>query len=405
MRPKLRGGGRVLLAGVLALCAVASVGSGVAGAAPGYRLAFGSTVQTARDGGPLIIEGQRASTGEPMMADQVIQHAGGGTTRREDIGQLVYEEYPGSVSHRHWHYKGFVRYQLRSTSDLSLLRPDNKAGFCLSDPMYAPDYCGSMKPEALTVKEGLGPDTIDYYNPNLEGQYIDVAEVPPGDYWLVHWVNSAKEICESDYTNNAAAVEIALWPNGYGVAPYFTLKEESEPFPPFYPTTPPSDCSLDPALPDLVQKKPSELAITAVGVAEPVPGSTPPAPGQPGVIPTKSAPAVASAPTLSESLARRYVVRALTQRLHRQPKRVRQACRRVSPTSFLCRVRWQDRRYRYRGSVKIFTSRSQDGFERRFTLRVLRTDRRCARQHRRSCSRTLEAKNIRFRSTANRSKR
>jgi hypothetical protein len=388
----------VLLAVVLAACGLASAGASVAVAAPGYRLAFGSTVMAGSDYGPLIINGDRASTSEPMMASQDVEYNGGIITTRPNIGELVYEEYPGSVSHRHWHYKGFVRYQIRSVSDLSLLRPDNKTGFCLSDPMYALDFCGSMKPEALDVREGLRRGSSDYYNPNLEGQWIDVADLPPGDYWLVHWVNAGKEICESDYTNNTAALRIALWPNGYGVPPYFTVMEDREPFEVLFSSTGPPDegCVLDPARtwgpPDLVQKLPTELSITPVGGEGPVPpGGTPP---------QGSVPAVGSAPTLREALARRYVVRALTQRLHRRPRRVRLACRRIGRTSFVCRVRWHDRRYRYRGGVRIFTVRTQTGFKRRFNLRVLRTDRRCARERRGGCSRTFEAKNKPFRSTA-----
>jgi hypothetical protein len=50
--------------------------------------------------------------------------------------------------------------------------------------------------------------------------------------------------------------------------------------------------------------------------------------------------------------------------------------------------------------VRIFTVRTQTGFERRFNLRVLRTDRRCARERRGGCSRTFEANNRRFRSNA-----
>ena len=401
MRARLTGRARVLFAGVLAACVLGSAGSGVAAAATGYKLAFGSTVANPADAGPLIINGHRSSTGEPMMADQIVEYMGR-TTTRSNMGQLIYEEYPGSVSHRHWHYKGFVRYQLRSTSDLSLVRPDNKAGFCLSDPMYALDFCGSMKPEALSVAEGLGRGTSDYYNPNLEGQWIDVADLPPGDYWLVHWVNSAKEICESDYKNNTAAVRIALWPNGYGVAPYFTVKEQREPFETLYSDTGPPDdgCVLDPnpgwGPPDLMPRTPTELAVTPVGAdgAPLVPGSTPP-----GSAPTASALPVASAPTLRETLARRYVVRALAQRFHRRPRHLQLACRRVDRTSFRCRVRWHDRRYRYRGRVRILTVATGTGFERRFKLRVLRTDRRCAREQRGGCSRTFEAKNMPFRST------
>jgi hypothetical protein len=389
---QVRGRPGLLVAWLLALCGLGSLGANAASAEPSYRLAFGSTVKAAPDGGPLIVKGHRSTTDEPMMADQIIKREDDSETSRLDIGQLVYEEYPGSVSHRHWHYKGFDRYQLRSTSDLSIVRPDNKAGFCLSDPDYAPDFCGSMNPGALFVQEGLGPDTTDYYNPNLEGQYIDVTDVPPGDYWLLHWVNADKEICESDYADNAAAVKIALWPNGYGAAPYFTQKEAVEPFPPLYgDLTPPFDCGdalpPDALRPDLVQKQPSALGMTVVG--EQV--STPPQSGQPAPAPAPTA------PSLSARLARRYLLRALTQRFHRRPTHLRRACRRTSRTSFRCAVRWRHGPYRYRGSVRIFTVRTANGFERRFDLRVRRTERRCVSNHQRRCSRTLTARNVRFR--------
>jgi hypothetical protein len=387
----------VLLAGVVALYGLGIFGASAASAAPGYRLAFASTVDNAAPAGPLIIKGHRLSTADPMMADQIIELSDGSQMTRPGMGQLIYEEYPDSLSHRHWHYKAFVRYQLRAASaGLPIVRPDNKAGFCLSDPMYAPDFCGSMKPEALGVDEGLGPDTTDYYNPNLEGQYIDITDVPPGDYWLLHWVNSGKEICESDYANNAAAVKIALWPNGYGAAPYFAPKEAVEPFPPlFTDLDPPLDCGQGrtpaPKWPDLKPRQPSELSVTVIG-ADPGEGS--PGGGQSGGSPTGSPPAPV-APTLTESLARRYVVKALTKRFHRRPRHLRAACRRTSRTSSLCRVRWGRDRYTYRGRVRIFTIRRGTGFERRFDLRVLRIDRRCTPELR-SCSRTFHSKNVRF---------
>ena len=124
---------------------------------------------------------------------------------------------------------------------MSLVRPDNKAGFCLSDPIYALDFCGSQKPGVLSVEEGLSPGVSDYYQPLLEGQYIDVADVPPGDYWLVHWVNTAKEICESNYANNAAAVKTSLWPKGYGGA-HLTRRRIVETLSPSSPTSLSRDC-------------------------------------------------------------------------------------------------------------------------------------------------------------------
>jgi len=382
------GRGRLLLACVFALCGLGSLGASAVSAAPGYRLSFGSTAMTAESGGPLIVKGHRVGIGEPMVADQLIENTDGSVTTRPSIGQLVYEEYPGSVSHRHWHYKGFVRYQLRSVSDLSLVRPDNKAGFCLSDPVLAPDFCGSLKPGTMTVDEGLTAGVSDYYDPLLEGQYIDVADVPPGDYWLVHWVNASKEICESSYANNAAGVKIALWPNGYGRAPYLATKEVLEPFPPLYADlNPPANCDAAstpaPKLPDLTQRAPAELSVSVVGDS----GQTPPVTEQP------AAPGPA-APALSARGARRYVVRALTRRFEKRPSKLRQACRRSSPTSFVCRVRWRDRRYRYKGTVRIFTIRTQTGFERRVNLRVRRTAIQCVPGRR--CSRTIKVTNMRF---------
>jgi Lysyl oxidase len=366
-----------LLAAVLALCGLGCVGAESASGATGYRLAFGSTVYNASDKGPLIIQGHRASTSDPMVADQIVRNQDDSTTTRANMGQLIYEEYPGSPDHRHWHYKGFVRYQLRSVADLSLVRADNKAGFCLSDRDYAPDNCGFLQPTALEVSEGIGADRTDHYAPNLEGQWIDVQGVPPGDYWLLHWVNSAKEICESDYSNNAAALKIALWPNGYGVAPYFTVKETVQPFPSLYiDLSPPLGCDggsiPTPKFPDLLQWAPGEVSVT------PVPGTT-------------------SAPTLTKRLARRYAMLALTQRFHRRPKNARVACRTLSRTSSSCAARWRFRRYAYRGKVRIFTVRKESSFERRFDLRVRQTDRVCAARHGQRCSRTIKATNVHFR--------
>jgi hypothetical protein len=47
--------------------------------------------------------------------------------------------------------------------------------------------------------------------------------------------------------------------------------------------------------------------------------------------------------------------------------------------------------------VRIFTARKESGFERRFDLRVRRTDSVCAARHGKRCSRTVKATHVRFR--------
>ena len=91
------------LAGVVALYGLGIFGASAASAAPGYRPVFASTVDNAAVAGPLIIKGHRLSTADPMMADQIIELSDGSQITRPHMGQLIYEEYPDSLSHRHWH--------------------------------------------------------------------------------------------------------------------------------------------------------------------------------------------------------------------------------------------------------------------------------------------------------------
>src|ERR1043165_4983338 len=138
--------------------------------------------------------------------------------------------------HKHWHYLGVDHYELRKSSDYSFVAPDQKMGFCLGDrytpnpdgrrteppPVIGPftwDDCQTGNTTALAVSEGLSPGYGDDYTPQLEGQYIDVTGVAPGQYVVVHRANQDQSVHESDYTNDAASVLIILWPNGYGVAP------------------------------------------------------------------------------------------------------------------------------------------------------------------------------------------
>ena len=165
--------------------------------------------------GPLRIEGTRSSVDVPQMdATQVIENTSGRDTRRAGIGKL---EYVDSITHRHWHYLRFNTYALRSV-DGTLALPDQKTGFCLGDRVLAHDFetlpgqprgpvfnggCGYDAPELLKVSEGISPNYADPYDPQVEGQFIDITGVPAGRYQLVHHVNADRSLRESDYSNNA----------------------------------------------------------------------------------------------------------------------------------------------------------------------------------------------------------
>jgi hypothetical protein len=217
-----------------------------------YQLGFDSRIangpRNGRGVGPMIVRGRRSSTSAPMIAEQVIHNRDGSSTVRRRIGQLHYETAP---DHSHWHYKGLDHYEVLRASDRKLVRPAYKAGFCMPDRLFTPDHCGSGRPAALTVQEGLSPGFVDLYQAYLEGQSIDVTGVKPGVYNLVHRVNADSSLCESNLSNNAAAAKIRLWPNGYGVAPYVSVLENIELFPLRKLPPAPADCPLDRRAPRL----------------------------------------------------------------------------------------------------------------------------------------------------------
>ena len=186
------------------------------------RLVFTSTVENIGLG-PLLIEGRRQSTRLPTMrADQLVQLRGGGFKRFEGVGRMRYNVSP---SHSHWHLQPFEQYELRSVGGSRIVR-DHKNGFCLRNDYRSPlptlgapgaklvdkTNCASNKLGARHVFEGISVGWGDIYIPAKEGQYIDISGLPYIDYVLVHRVNVARLLHETNYANNASSARIRLVP-------------------------------------------------------------------------------------------------------------------------------------------------------------------------------------------------
>ncbi len=184
--------------------------------------------------GPLIIEGHRSGVDvAEMTADQVIQLANGQTAVRPDVGVLRYNV---DETHSHWHLLRFMTYELRrATKAFSLVRPDQKTGFCLGDRYNddpetkldgEPDErvfnsnCGPQQTELLSLVEGISVGWGDVYEAWRDGQYLDITGLKPGRYVLVHRVNQTRELQESAYGNNASSVLLSItWPQWRSNAP------------------------------------------------------------------------------------------------------------------------------------------------------------------------------------------
>ena len=185
------------------------------------RLVFLSAVENVGSG-PLLVAGRRPTRAQAdMSASQLVRRTDGSAVNYPIRSRL---RFVVSQTHRHWHLLGFESYELRAPDGRTVGR-DHKTGFCLGDRYDAEadtrvsgepseavwtQECGRGQPERLRINEGLSPGYGDDYVPLLEGQYVDVTELPPGRYILIHRVNPGRDLRESSYANNAASVLLQL---------------------------------------------------------------------------------------------------------------------------------------------------------------------------------------------------
>jgi hypothetical protein len=183
-------------------------------------LGFRSAVQNVGEGELLLVGSRPNGITRDMRADQIVTQRSGGSRRVTGVGFLRYVPSP---DHSHWHYLPFERYELRREASAVRVVRDRKSGFCLGDryrveprvpgAMPAPVYatrCGLNRPGLLTIREGISVGWADDYAAYLDGQHIDVTNVPSGRYLLVHTVNASGRILETSTANNTASVRIAL---------------------------------------------------------------------------------------------------------------------------------------------------------------------------------------------------
>jgi len=122
----------------------------------------------------------------------------------EDLPHL----YEFSECHGHFHFAQASIYELLD-EDGELVAPGRKQGFCLQDTTPS---SGSTRTGRRydCDNQGLQVGWADLYARNLDCQWIDVTDVPPGDYVLrVHW-NPEGLLEDDDATNNEAFVGVTL---------------------------------------------------------------------------------------------------------------------------------------------------------------------------------------------------
>lgn len=129
-----------------------------------------------------------------------------------------------STCHGHHHFDSYAKYELLDLAG-NLVTDGGKRAFCLIDlekvdPMAGPDRFDCDF-------QGIARGWADEYSNGLSCQWIDVTDVPPGDYLLQVRLNFAEVLAETDFSNNAVQMPVTIPP----LACAFALSPTSINFP------------------------------------------------------------------------------------------------------------------------------------------------------------------------------
>ena len=84
----------------------------------------------------------------------------------------------------------------------------HKASFCLEDSFC--DRGGHGEYRCSRGVQGISVNCGDLYGRNLDCQWIDITDVEPGNYKVRQYVNSDRNVAESNYLNNEIECNIQI---------------------------------------------------------------------------------------------------------------------------------------------------------------------------------------------------
>ncbi|MDV6014352.1 lysyl oxidase family protein [Haloechinothrix sp. LS1_15] len=166
--------------------------------------------------GTLEIRGSSRKGDEMTEVRQRVYDSTGGSQDRlnSPAPRMLYETADG---HHHWHLHSAASFALWDADRSTEIVPSQKVGFCLVDservgsgpdePRYTvsgSNFCEQHTPEASTVIMGVSPGWRDVYHRWLAFQWVDVSDVPPGEYSLRSDVDPDGVIIEGDGDNPPA---------------------------------------------------------------------------------------------------------------------------------------------------------------------------------------------------------
>jgi hypothetical protein len=110
--------------------------------------------------------------------------------------------------HGHYHFKGFASSRLLDLAG-NELRAGNKVSFCLLDGIrWRSDAAADGRYDC--ENQGIQAGWADVYDSGLPGQWIEIGDLPPGDYQLELTVNPDGILAETNYDNNVVTIPVTV---------------------------------------------------------------------------------------------------------------------------------------------------------------------------------------------------
>jgi hypothetical protein len=180
-----------------------------------YHLRFSNATANIGDG-PLYVYGVPPAKGAGDETQEVRQRIFfvDDTFADRTAGFFTFHD-----THNHVHLNDWALYRLREVLPQEgigeVVAEGDKTSFCLLDTAIYDDTLPNF-PDGAQFRDcefgvqGISVGFQDVYNRFLPDQWIDVTDVPNGQYWLESVVDPLDHMLEKDETNNAARILVTV---------------------------------------------------------------------------------------------------------------------------------------------------------------------------------------------------
>jgi len=118
-----------------------------------------------------------------------------------------------SECHAHYHFMGYALIDLLHESRDEVITEGSKLGFCMEDSaQYSVGPAFSCSASHDCGKQGIQSGWSDVYGSSLDCNWIDITEIPAGNYRLRVALNQLRRLNEASFNNNEAIVHVVIPP-------------------------------------------------------------------------------------------------------------------------------------------------------------------------------------------------